>query len=77
MQAAGGGSDLGDETDVCGERLHSVETGDQSHRQKALLIHLLAQEEIPLQVVHAEVVFTAETNTPSQHEEETLHNSWF
>lgn len=47
------------EGDVGGESLHSVETGNESNRQKALLIHLPTQEEIPLQVVHAEVVLTA------------------
>lgn len=46
------------EVDVGGEGLHSVETGDESDGQEALLIHLPPQEEVPLQVVQAEVVLT-------------------
>ena len=44
------------EVDVSGEGLHSVETGDESNGQEALLIHLPPQEEVALQVVQAEVV---------------------
>lgn len=47
------------EVDVGGEGLHPVETGDEADGQEALLIHLPAQEEVPLQVVQAEVVLTA------------------
>lgn len=42
--------------------MHSVETGDESNGQKALLIHLPPQEKVPFQVVQAEVVLTADTN---------------
>lgn len=51
--------------DVGGEGLHSVETGDESNGQKALLIHLPPQEKVPFQVVQAEVVLTADRNTSS------------
>lgn len=51
---------LQDEIDVGGQGLDPVEAGDQGHGQEALLVHLPAQEEVPLQVVDAEVVFAAE-----------------
>lgn len=53
------------EGDVGGEGLHSVETGDESNGQKALLIHLPPQEKVPFQVVQAEVVLTADRSTSS------------
>lgn len=46
------------EVDVGGEGLHSVETGNESDGQEALLIHLPPQEKVTLQVVQAEVVLT-------------------
>ena len=51
---------LYDEADISGEGLHPVEAGNQAKWQEALLVHLLAQEEIPLQVAKAEVVLTTE-----------------
>ena len=47
---------LQDEAEVGGECLHTVEAGDQSDGQEAFLVHLPPQEEVPLQVVQAEVV---------------------
>lgn len=55
------------EVDVSGEGLHPVETGDEADGQEALLIHLPAQEEVPLQVVQAEVVLTAEGRETAEH----------
>lgn len=55
------------EADIRGEGLHSVETGDESNGQEALLIHLPPQEEVPLQVVQAEVVLTAEGRETQKH----------
>lgn len=52
---------LDDEADVSGERLHPVEAGNQGDGQEAVRVHLAAQEEISLQVVHAEVIFSART----------------
>lgn len=49
---------LHDEADVHGEGLHSVEAGDEGDGEEALRIHLSPQEEVPLQVVEAEVVLT-------------------
>lgn len=51
---------LYDEVDVGGEGLHPVEASDQAKRQEAFLIHLPTQEEVPLQVVKAEVILTTE-----------------
>lgn len=56
---------LHNEVDVGGESLHSVETGDESNRQEALLIHLPPQEEVPLQVVKAKVVLTRSSEETS------------
>lgn len=55
------------EVDVSGEGLHPVETGDEADGQEALLIHLPAQEEVPLQVVQAEVVLAAEGRETAEH----------
>lgn len=42
-----------------------METSDEPNGQKALLIHLPPQKEVPFQVVQAEVVLTADRNTSS------------
>ena len=49
---------LHDKVDVGGEGLDSVEAGDEGDGEEALHIHLPPQEEVPLQVVEAEVVLT-------------------
>ena len=49
---------LHDEADVHGEGLDSVEAGDEGDGEEALHVHLSPQEEVSLQVVEAEVVFT-------------------
>ncbi len=57
-----------DEVDVGGEGLHSVETGDEADGQEAPHVHLSPQEEVPLQVVQAEVVLTTRgKDTRGQH----------
>jgi hypothetical protein len=40
-----------------------VEAGDQSDGQEAFLVHLPPQEEVPLQVVQAEVVLAGTRRT--------------
>lgn len=52
---------LDDEADVGGQCLHTVEAGNQCDGQEAIRVHLAAQEEVSLQVVHTEVVFSAWT----------------
>lgn len=59
LQSLTRGAYLHDEVEVGGEGLHSVETGDEEDGQEALLVHLPPQEEVPLQVVQAEVVLAA------------------
>lgn len=54
---------LHDEVDVHGEGLNSVEAGDEGDGEEALGVHLPPQEEVPLQVVEAEVVFAAAADT--------------
>ena len=54
---------LQDEAEVGGESLHTVEAGDQSDGQEAFLVHLPPQEEVPLQVVQAEVVLAGTRRT--------------
>lgn len=49
-----------DEGDIHGESLHSVEAGDEGDGEEALRVHLSPQEEVPFQVVEAEVVLTEE-----------------
>lgn len=49
---------LHDEVDVHGEGLNSVEAGDEGDGEEALRVHLSPQEEVPLQIVEAEVIFT-------------------
>lgn len=55
---------LDDEADVSGQCLHTVEAGNQCDGQEAVRIHLAAQEEVSLQVVHAEVILSAGTTCP-------------
>lgn len=59
LQSARQAAYLHDEVEVGGEGLHPVETGDEEDGQEALLVHLPPQEEVPLQVVQAEVVLAA------------------
>lgn len=47
-----------DEVNVRGQRLHSAETGNQGQGEEAIFVHLPPQEEVSLQVVWAEVIFT-------------------
>lgn len=54
-----GGEHLHDDVDVHGEGLNSVEAGDERDGEEALCVHLSPQEEVTLQIVEAEVVFTA------------------
>lgn len=54
-----GGEHLHDDVDVHGEGLNSVEAGDERDGEEALGVHLSPQEEVTLQIVEAEVVFTA------------------
>lgn len=54
---------LHDEVDVHGEGLNSVEAGNEGDGEEALGVHLPPQEEVPLQVVEAEVVLTAAVDT--------------
>lgn len=49
---------LHDEADVHGEGLNSVEAGNEGDGEEALRVHLSPQEEVPLQIVEAEVVLT-------------------
>lgn len=55
------------EVDVGGEGLHSVETGNESNGQEALLIHFPPQEEVPFQVIKAEVVLTTRGRETGKH----------
>lgn len=49
---------LHNEVDISGESLNSVEACNERYGKEALCIHFPPQEEIPLQVMDAEVVFT-------------------
>lgn len=51
---------LHDEADVHGEGLNSVEAGDEGDGEEALRVHLSPQEEVPLQIVETEVIFTGQ-----------------
>lgn len=57
---------LDDEADVSGQCLHPVEAGDQGDGKETIRVHLAAQEEVSLQVVHTEVVFTVWTTDQCQ-----------
>ena len=49
---------LENESPVLSESADARERGDQSQRQKAVRIHFSAQEEVLLQILVREVVFT-------------------
>lgn len=51
-----------------------METGDECDGQEALLIHLPPQEEVPLQVVQAEVVLTRSGRETAKHVVNIIQN---
>ena len=57
---------LNDECDVGGQCLHSSEGGDQRHRQVSVGIHISPDEKVLLQILRAEVVFTAKKGKRSK-----------
>lgn len=62
------------EVDVGGEGLNSVETGDESDGQEALLVHFPPQEKVSLQVVQAEVVFATGGGEVRKHTISTIQH---
>lgn len=71
QQLTEGGEHLHDDVDVHGEGLNSVEAGDERDGEEALGVHLSPQEEVTLQIVEAEVVFTAGAKGGHKTHEET------
>ena len=56
-------TDRDDKVDILCEGLDAVEAGDEADGQPATLEHLATKEEVFLEVVHAEIVFTVQTQT--------------
>lgn len=67
------GEYLHNEVDVHGEGLNSVEAGDERDGEEAQGVHLPPQEEVTLQIVEAEVVFTAAVDTKHKAKQDLMN----